>query len=152
MTRLRFTLSMLAFACVGGSAFAQKGNPGAHMLEQWDADADGQVTLEEAVTKRGEVFYMFDADTDGKLSAEEWAMVTQHMADEMATKGKGMAEGLGHGQGPGAAMHKAMTPTFNDADGDGTVTEAEFTAATQKLFPMLDKNGDGIVTQADFSR
>ncbi|MFN7224931.1 MAG: EF-hand domain-containing protein, partial [Paracoccaceae bacterium] len=60
--------------------------------------------------------------------------------------------GMGYGNGPGAIMHEAMTPAFNDADGDGVVTEAEFTAATQKLFPMLDRNADGVLTTADFGR
>lgn len=135
---------------LGAPAHAQQGNPGAHMLDQWDADGDGQVTSEEATTKRGEVFYMFDLDSDGSLSAEDWAAVAQHMADELGTKGAGM--GQGHGNGPGAVMHEAMTPAFNDTDGDGTVTEAEFMAATQKLFPMLDRNADGVLTVADFGR
>lgn len=147
-------LTMLACATLAGlltaPAFAQQGVPGASMLEQWDADGDSQVTLEEATTKRGEVFYMFDSDTDGTLSAEEWAGVAQHMADEMGTKGAGMGHGLGNG--PGAIMHEAMTPAFNDADGDGNVTEAEFTDATQKLFPLLDRDADGILTTADFGR
>ncbi|MFN3845041.1 MAG: EF-hand domain-containing protein [Paracoccaceae bacterium] len=143
------TLATLAILMTA-PAFAQQGTPGAHMIEQWDANADGQVTLEEATTKRGEVFYMFDTNTDGSLSAEDWAGVAQQMADEMGAKG--MGGGMGYGNGPGAIMHEAMTPAFNDADGDGVVTEAEFTAATKKLFPMLDRNADGVLTTADFGR
>ncbi|MFN3723345.1 MAG: EF-hand domain-containing protein [Paracoccaceae bacterium] len=141
-------------ALLSAPVYAQQGNPGAHMLDQWDADGDGQVTLDEATTKRGEVFFMFDLDTDGTLSAEDWAGVAQHMADEMGAKGEGngAGNGGGHNMGPGAAMHEAMTPGFNDADGDGTVTGAEFTQATQKLFPLLDRNADGVLTTADFGR
>lgn len=70
---------------LSGPIHAQQGTPGAQMLDQWDTDGDGQVTLEEATTKRGEIFYMFDLDSDGSLSSEDWAGVAQHMADEMAS-------------------------------------------------------------------
>jgi Ca2+-binding EF-hand superfamily protein len=128
---------------------AQQGNPGQHFLEQWDADADGSVTLAEVTTKRSEVFAMFDQDNDQILAKAEWALVEEHMAMEL---GKG---GAGHGMNmaaPGAAMHAAMTPDFNDADGNGEVTMTEFEAASVRLFPMMDVDGDGTVTTADFAR
>lgn len=53
------TLAMMLLA-VPALGLAQADAPAAHFMEQWDADADGQVTLAEAQTKRGEVFYMFD--------------------------------------------------------------------------------------------
>lgn len=153
---IRLLATSAAFSLVAGLAFAQQGNPGAHMMEQWDISADGQLTLEEARTKRGEIFYMFDAEGDGVLTAKDWAMVEQHIADEMGTKGAGQGAGMGmkHGaaNGPGAAMHEAMPPAFNDSDGHGKVSLAEFEAATDALFAMLDRNGDGVVTTADFGR
>lgn len=207
MNRLLKTTALITLAAfaVTSPSFAQQTDPGAHMLEQWDADADGRVTIAEATTKRGEIFFMFDADSNGVLSAEEWDSVGQHMADEMQAKGAGhvmgqgmgqamdgedMAGGMGHnmghgagmggghakgnkkghgaghgngqgkgqqmgqgmGNGPGAVMHDAMSPAFNDADGNGSVTEAEFTSATAKLFPLLDRDGDGAVTSADFGK
>lgn len=150
---LTLTAVLVAFA---GASMAQQGNPGAHFLEQWDADADGGVTAAEVAAKRSDVFYMFDQDGDGVLSASDWALVEEHMAQELGGGGKGQGQGQGgHGAnmaGPGKAVHEAMTPSFNDADGDGSVTVAEFDAASAKLFPLLDQNADGAVTSADFAR
>jgi hypothetical protein len=127
---------------------AQGAGPGAHFIEQWDSDADGQLTLQEAATKREEVFYMFDSDTDQTLNATEWAAVAEHLAQELGQKGGAG----GHGMGPGQAIHEAMTPAFNDADKNGTVTADEFKAATQTLFGLIDTNADGVMTTADFGR
>lgn len=152
MTRTALILALCALAPT--AALAQAGDPGAHFLEQWDSNSDGQVTLEEAIAKRGEIFFMFDTDSDGTLSMEDWAGVADHMAAEMGSKGNGQGAGHGAGQGngPGAAMHQAMTPDFNDADADGVVTAEEFQSATTRLFPMLDRSGDGVLTKADFGR
>lgn len=147
----KLTLTVAALSLTAGMAFAQ-GNPGAHMMEQWDADGDGQVTLDEARTKRGEIFFMFDTEGDGTLSVEDWGLVADHMAAEAGGNGEGQGAGNGHGNGPGAAMHEAMTPEFNDADGDGKVTQDEFTAATDKLFKALDRDEDGVITAKDFGR
>lgn len=169
----------LTAGIAGFQANAQSEAPGAHFMEQWDMNADGEVTLEEAREKRSEVFVMFDADEDGTLNATEWMAVAEHLAAEEAQggavnqmgQGKGQGQGKGHGQGggngkggnqgegraqqpggPGAYMHDAMTPAFNDINGDGTVTLAEFTEATNTLFPQIDRNGDGVVSTADFGR
>lgn len=154
---MRLIFSMLA-ALAAGPAFAQDAGSPQHFMEQWDADADGTVSRAEAQAKRGEVFYMFDQNEDQALDAAEWALVAEHMAAEMEAKagtgsgnGQGQGQGHGGGRGPGAVMHEAMTPGFNDADGDGMVTEAEFLAATDRLFAGLDRNGDGQASAADFA-
>ena len=167
---MKYTTTLTAALLLAGSAaFAQMGDMGAHFMEQWDMDSDGKVTLAEVTEMRGNIFAMFDADSDGSLSAEEWQGVEDHMTEEMQSKGmgQGMGQGMGHrqtkgangmqammmmfGKGHGGAMHASMTPAFNDGDGDGVVTEAEFVAASEKMFPMLDSNGDGAVTPDDFA-
>lgn len=151
---MRLTVSILAIV-LAGPAFAQGAGSPLHFMEQWDANGDGAVTLAEAQAKRGEVFYMFDQTEDKTLDAAEWALVAEHMAAEMDAKAggsHGQGRGQGQGKGPGAVMHQAMTPGFNDADGDGVVTETEFLAATDRLFAGLDRNGDGQATAADFAR
>ncbi|MFN4203898.1 MAG: EF-hand domain-containing protein [Tabrizicola sp.] len=138
----------LAFLAAG-PLLAQQGNPGQHFLEQWDADADGRVTPAEVTAKRSDVFAMFDQDSNQVLSAAEWALVEEHMAMDMGNGGQGHGMNMA---APGRAVHEAMTPAFNDADGNGEVTMAEFEAASAKLFPMMDADGDGAVTTADFVR
>lgn len=147
---MRLIVSILAVV-IAGPAFAQGAGSPQHFMEQWDANADGAVTPAEAQAKRGEVFYMFDQNEDQVLDSAEWALVAEHMAAEMSSKAGG-GQGHGQGKGPGAVMHQAMTPGFNDADGDGVVTEAEFLAATDRLFAGLDRNGDGQASAADFAR
>ncbi len=144
------TTSAAMLALTVGLAMAQQGNPGAQMIEQWDLDADGVVTLEEARTKRGEVFFMFDVASDGILKAEDWVGVAEHLAAEFGRQGQG--QGVGQGQGPGAVLRDAMTPEFNDANGDGQVTVAEFDMASDKLFAALDRTGDHLLTVDDFGR
>lgn len=143
-----FFLLTTAFTLVAGLAAAQQGSPGAHFIEQWDMDGDGQVTLAEAEEKRGEVFAMFDQAADGTLDAEDFKAVAEHMDAELGAQGAGH----GMGKGPGKFIHDAMTAEFNDADGNGVVTAEEFTAATKTLFSQIDRNGDGVMTTADFGR
>ena len=150
---MKFLATALAATfCLSTAAFAQQGKPGANFLDQWDLNADGQVTLAEAREKRADVFRMFDKDDSQTLTAPEWDAITTHIAAEESQKGQGQGQGQGHGGGPGQFVHAAMQPGFNDADKDGTVTAAEFEAATDALFPQIDRNGDGVVTVADFGR
>lgn len=147
---MKLTVALaLAIAALPLAASAQQGNPGQHFLEQWDGDTDGSVTAAEVGAKRSEVFAMFDQDSDAVLSPEEWALVEEHMSMELSPNGAGAGMKMA---APGKAVHEAMTPAFNDADGDGQVTAAEFDAASAKLFPMMDADGDGAVTGADFAR
>jgi Ca2+-binding EF-hand superfamily protein len=144
----RLTLMTAAAALSATMAFAQQGNPGAHFIEQFDMDGDGQVTLAETKEKRGEVFAMFDSDEDGQFNAEEWKGINEHLALEMGQDGA--VQNMGNG--PGRFMHEAMTPEFNDANADGIVSAEEFVAATETLFANIDRNGDGVMTSADFGR
>ena len=136
-----------AFTLVAGLALAQQGSPGAYFIEQWDMDGDGQVTLAEAEEKRSEVFAMFDRAEDGVLDAADWTGITEHMDAEMGAKGAA----AGIGRGPGKFIREAMTPAYNDADGNGEVTLDEFVSATKTVFSQIDRNGDGLMTPADFS-
>ncbi len=62
-----------------------------------------------------------------------------------------MGQGMRNGpNGPGLAIHDSLTPAYNDADADGRVTREEFVAATDRLFPLLDRTGDGVITKDDF--
>ena len=71
---MKQTTPLLALALLlGTAAYAENMTPGAHFLQNWDQDGDGIVSLDEATTKRNDLFTSFDADEDGKLSAEEYS-------------------------------------------------------------------------------
>ncbi len=155
----------LVFVLLGTSAvWAQTSGPGAHFIENWDLNEDGTVTLDEAMTKRGDVFTAFDGDENGQLSPEEYAMFDEMRAFDRAQmqddanhsgKGKGDGKGKGEGKGMGKGMmgggeEGGMTREFNDTDGDGQVSREEFMSQTEAWITMMDRNGHGGVTTADF--
>jgi Ca2+-binding EF-hand superfamily protein len=153
MMKLAVTSTILTLA-LAGAALAQQGNPGAHFVQNWDQDGDGAVSLDEAQTKRGDIFTLFDADEDGTLSSPEFAVFDEmraadqeQMREEMGGKGKGMGMGKGMMQAEGGMMR-----AFNDPDGDGMVSRDEFVGRTADWFAMMDRNGDGQVTEDDFGR
>lgn len=161
---MKRTLTFAALTlALSGAAFAQAGNPGAHFVQNWDEDGDGIVLLEEAKTKRDNLFTTFDADEDEKLSPEEYvAFDEMRAADQEAMReemgkmaGGGMGKGKGMGQGMGPGMMRAeggMNRGFNDADGDGLVSREEFVGRTPDWFAMMDSDGDGKITAEDFGR
>ncbi len=128
------------------AAHAQQLQPGVHFIENWDMNADGQVTLAEAQEKRGELFYMFDQDEDGMLSDAEYDLFDETRKADMDENAGG------HDKGQMRGVNKGLTREFNDSDGDGQVSQDEFIANAEAWFNMMDRNGDGIVTTADFGR
>ena len=165
---MKRTLSFAALTlALSSGAFAEAGNPGAHFVQNWDDDGDGVVLLEEAKTKRDNLFTTFDADEDGKLTPEEYAAFDEMraadqdaMREEMgAMAGGGMGHGKGMGQGMGQGMGKGMMRAeggmmhgFNDTDGDGLVSREEFVSRTPDWFAMMDSDGNGKITEDDFGR
>jgi Ca2+-binding EF-hand superfamily protein len=158
---MKFTVaSTVLTLALAGAAFAQQGNPGAHFVQNWDQDGDGAVSLEEARTKRGDLFISFDTDADDKLSPEEYAAFDEmraadqeQMREEMAGMGNGQGKGNGKGMGMGMMQAEGgMMRAFNDPDGDGMVSREDFVGRTADWFAMMDRDGDGKVTVDDFGR
>lgn len=139
-------IQMLAAALVvmSSTAFAENHQPGAHFIENWDLDGDGAVSLEDIMTRRGDVFFTFDADENGALDAEEYVLFDEARANDMENN-------AGNGNGMRRAS-EGMTLSFNDTDGNGEVSREEFLAHSSDWLAMLDRNGDGSVTTADFGR
>ena len=70
-------------------------------------------------------------------------------ADE--TRQADMAENAGgFAKGPMQGVNQGLMRGFNDANGDGAVTEAEFLARVPDWFAAIDRNGDGALTTDDF--
>ena len=132
-----------ALAALTATSVFAAGTPGAGFLENWDTDANGEVTLAEVAEKRADVFVTFDENGDGVLTADEYVAFDEARAADQANE-KGRGNG-GHGK-----ASVGMTLEFNDTDGNGEVTAAEFNGESEAWFSILDRNGDGVVTSADF--
>jgi len=142
MKPLLISTVLISLSAVSAQA---AGMPGAGFLENWDANANGSVTLAEVLEKRENIFYTFDESGDGVLTSEEYVAFDEARAADQANEARN--GGGGHGK---AAM--GMTLGFNDGDGNGEVTMEEFIGNSEAWFALLDRNVDGVVTSADFGR
>jgi len=146
---------LIAAIALGTVAYAQQNIPGAHFIENWDFNEDGQVTKAEAVERRGDIFTTFDENDDGILSASDYAAFDEARdADhEAVQQGDDAEQGKGKGQDGGKyGRGQGMALQFNDVNGDGQVSRDEFIDRTDDWFAMMDKNGDGTITADDFGR
>ncbi len=169
---LMIGLSALALVAVGGgAALAHEHGDGMKA----DADGNGVVTRAEAEAGATAMFAEMDSDGNGTLTpadrdarmaahhAEMFAMLDtdkngQISRDEfMAHKPGGMGDGKhdGAGKGMGSGHHKMgmrghgggkMMMNMADANSDGSITKAEFTAAAMTRFDKTDTNKDGQVS------
>jgi Ca2+-binding EF-hand superfamily protein len=129
MTSRILTISLLALTAASLSfpAMAQppraagaetRKDTGSWMLQRYDADGDGVISLQEFQAAGDAMFAQLDADGDGRISAEEFAAFERRHARGFARM---------------------------DADGDGYVTKAEFDDARMARFNALDVNGNGVI-------
>ncbi|MCF6304749.1 MAG: EF-hand domain-containing protein [Rhodobacteraceae bacterium] len=139
----KIILTLTATLALTTSAFAQ-GAPGWGFLNNWDFNEDGQVTLEEATERRGDIFLTFDDNEDGILNADEYAGFDNARAIDQEGKTPPINTGRQGATG--------MTLEFNDIDGDGQISREEFISRTAAWIALLDSNADGVVTSADFVR
>jgi Ca2+-binding EF-hand superfamily protein len=122
-----------------------------------DADGDGEVTQAEMDAHRAErqamrkqrheqMFAKLDTDNSGGISAEEMAAGREQWHERRGKRGDGDRMGR-HGKGHRGMGH--MMLKMADADGDKSVTKAEFEAAAASHFAKVDTDGDGQITQAE---
>lgn len=140
---IALTLALSATPVLAANHGQGGGMPGAHFIENWDLDEDGQITLAEVIEKREDLFYAFDSDENGVLDAEEHDMFDEVRATDLAENGQGMGQGRDN---PANGMLREVT----DANGDGLVSHQEFMEAVPDWFARMDRNGDGVVTTDDF--
>lgn len=105
-----------------------------------DADGDSAVEIADLPPRARSVLSSADADGDGAVSAAE-ALALVAQGGPSAEQGN--AE---DGESPPAAVPPLMAVL--DANGDGTVSEAEIESAARSL-RMLDGDGDGRLSPAE---
>lgn len=129
----------------GGTAKKTAGGGSSRMLEQYDTNKDGKITIAEEVPEDRRGFLTrLDTNSDGVVDADELAA--------LATRGRqgGGAGGAGGGAGgfqmptSGAEMIK-----LSDKNNDGKLAKEELDERAQGFFSMMDTNGDGFVDGAE---
>jgi len=166
---LALALSLAATAIVG-TAYAQQTAPAkrdadgngvltraevqTHSAERFtrmDVNKDGKLDQADREARRNEMFDRLDTDKNGQLSREEFSARPQH-GEAMAQRGEGedgKRWGKRHHRRHGGMMGGMMMGRMADADKDGAVTQAEFTAAALQRFDAMDANKDGQVTKEE---
>jgi Ca2+-binding EF-hand superfamily protein len=152
-TKMKTIPLLIAAIALGTAAYAGQGQPGAHFVENWDFNEDGQVSRAEATERRGDIFTTFDDNDDNILTAAEYVAFDEARDADHEGLEQGNGNGQGKGQGGGEyGRGEGMMLEFNDINGDGQVTRDEFMARTADWFARMDRNGDGAITTGDFGR
>ena len=128
-----------------GTTATPKTNPGkGNWWAEADIDGDGQLSAVEAKVQAGldASFAAVDGDADGFVTNEEYR---QFFTSEAS-------QGEAH-----AAAHSAVVTrdvwTKLDANTDGKLSSTEVSSNTtiSGAFSVMDSNGDGFVTQAEYT-
>lgn len=103
---------------------------GMQSFEALDANGDGSITQEEIDGMRAEHLAAHDANGDGELSLDEFAGLWQELTRPMTVR-----------------AFQAL-----DADGDGTITRAEFDRPVAGMVNRMDRNSDGSISSREYRR
>ena len=129
-----------------------------------DANGDGKLDAADRAARQAKVFDRIDADHDGAISRDEFAAKRAGRGERaggdhagMAAMDHGQADGqhrmTGHRMGghrmAGHRMGGRMMARMADANNDGAITQAEFSAAALKHFDTVDGDHDGTLTAAE---
>lgn len=131
LTLAGITLVALPLAAYGNDRHSHgKTRHMTNILENYDANSDGEVTQEEVNAVRAGRLAEFDANNDGSLSLNEYQALWLDAYREM------------------------MVDNFqrHDDDGNGIVSVEEFGEDQANLVKRLDRNGDGVINDADRNR
>lgn len=105
-------------------------------MKKMDTDGDGAVSSAEHAAGAQQMFTAMDANKDGSVSAAE---MDAHWA----------AKGGKDGKADRQKMSSAEKIKQIDTDGNGSISAAEHTAGSQKMFARMDANSDGKLTAAE---
>ncbi len=151
--------SALALVAVAGTSYAaQRGEAmtraevqarSAEHFAKMDVNKDGKLDAADRSMRQTAMFDRLDGNKDGSVSREEFTAARPGLGGERMSRGEGDRREGGrrgghHGKRGGAAML-----TMADSNKDGTITQAEFTAASLTMFDRADANKDGTVTREE---
>lgn len=117
----------------------------AEMFAKMDANSDGRIDEADRAARMQARFDRIDADDSGAISPDEFAAMHAERGGERAERGKHRRGGH-HGMRGG--MRGAMMGNA-DTDGNGAITQAEFSAAMLARFDAADSDGDGTISAAE---
>lgn len=106
-----------------------------------DANGDGKLDAADRAAKQQARFDRLDTNSDGQLTPAEFTARPQR-----AERGQPGQRAGRRGHRGGGMMHMAR---MADADGDGAITQAEFTAGALAMFDRADADKNGTVTREE---
>ncbi len=101
---------------------------------------------------RTKMFDKFDADNNGAISKSEFEAMHRGRPEGAREGRRGDRAGMaGHRMGGkrGHGLRHGGMAKMADTNGDGAIDQAEFTAAAMKRFDRVDADQNGTVTQAE---
>lgn len=154
----------LTATALAGTAYAEQATRGdgvqtraevqtrtAERFARMDANKDGKLDQADREARRSAMFDRIDTDKNGQISRAEFSAKPQR--PEGVAKGPDGANADGgrkHHRWGGRGHHGGMMMgRMADANKDGAVTQAEFTAAALQRFDATDANKDGRVTKEE---
>ncbi|NTZ43885.1 hypothetical protein G7A66_12475 [Altererythrobacter sp. SALINAS58] len=147
---IALSAAILSLAATGSIAVAQTGDKtltraeaqtrASTAFDRMDANNDGRLDQADRAARQNARFDRIDTDGNGSLSREEFAAMRSARGGEMREGRRGKRHG-GWARMGGRGMMQNV-----DANGDGAITKAEFTAQAMTRFAAADADNDGTVT------
>jgi multidrug resistance efflux pump len=127
----------------GGDAAGKGGGRSGGLLQQYDTNGDGKISLADEVPEDRRGFLTrLDQNGDGSIDSTELAA--------LRTRGQqGGAGGAGGAGGFTMPASGAEWITMSDKNSDGKVAKDELPEFVQGFFSTMDSNGDGFVDGAE---
>lgn len=124
------------------------------MFARRDANKDGKIDASDRAARQAARFDAIDADKNGQISRAEFTAERPHRmkgggAGMHGDHPKGEHRMGGHRRRGHPGMMGGMMGAGADADKDGAITQAEFTAAAARRFDRIDANKDGQATREE---
>lgn len=118
-----------------------------------DVNGDGQIAHDEFAVYIAERFQLIDLNQNGQVTREEYKAHRSAMIDASATPGvePGRSQAFKPAvDGAERETRRGRDPIgFGDVNGDGQLSQSEFTWVGDQMFSRLDNNKDGLLSSQD---